>query len=69
MNYRQIEKLENETISRRDNTVVPKRYVKEEQRRNRPFSSFPEGAGEFDQSSSLLVAHVPQGTHRSSFLE
>lgn len=52
-------------ISRRDDADVPGRYVKEEQQRNQPVFSFLREAGVFLRPASLLVAHVPQGTHRS----
>ena len=68
MNYRQVEKLENETSSRRDDEGVglptPRRSNKEIGHSQASFR-----AGEFDRSSSSFVAHVPIGTHRSSFLE
>jgi drug/metabolite transporter (DMT)-like permease len=49
--WHQVEKPENETISRRDDEAVSGRYVKEEQRRNRPFPGFPAGRA---NSANLL---------------
>ena len=56
--FRQIWKLKNEMSSRRDDEIVLKEYIEEEQRRNRSFLSFFSEAGEFSPASLLLVVNV-----------
>ena len=64
----QLEKSRGETISRRDDEGV---VLTTSRRSNEEIGrlSTSQRAGEFVQSSVLLVAHVSQDTHRSSCLE
>src|SRR3989338_8769734 len=65
-NYHQLEKLKNEMFCLARRRKCGLNHIEEEQQRNQPFLSFPQRAGQSYPSSALFVAHVPQGTHRSS---
>jgi len=69
LNQSQIEKLKNEMISRHDDDSVPCGTVRRSNEVMSHFLASRCGHNELRSSSALLVAHVPEGTQRSSRLE
>ena len=69
LNQSQIEKLQNEMISRHDDDTVPWGPVGRIKKVRTLVLASRCGHNELRSSSALLVAHVPEGTQRSSRLE